>query len=72
MYQEAVLANYNSTILKACANSALADVKCLESEMKARLEWSNLELLRATLVFLDTKSWKREETGDLNEIQAAV
>ena len=73
VYQGAVLAGYNSTILKACADSALADVKRLEMEMKARLEWSNLELLRATIVFLDTKSWKRgEEAGDLSEIQAAV
>ena len=51
MYQGAVLAGYNSTTLKACTDSALADVKRLEMEMKARLEWSNLELLRATIVF---------------------
>ena len=73
VYQGAVLANYNSTMLKACANSACAGVKRLESETKTSLEWSNLELLKATLVFLDTKSWKRgEETGDLNEIQAVM
>ena len=82
VYQGSVLANYNPTTLKACANSALADVERLEERMKSRLEWSDLELLRAILVFLDTKSWgysptsasveTGEETGGLEEIQAAV
>ena len=35
VYQGAVLTNYNSAMLKTCVNSALADVKRLESEMKA-------------------------------------
>ena len=57
VYQGSVLANYNLTTLKACANSALADLERLEERMKSRLEWSDLELLRVILVFLDTKSW---------------
>ena len=73
VYQGAVLANYNSTTLQNCGNSALADVERLAERMQARLEWSNLELLRATVAFLDTMSWKRgEEDDDLQVIQAAV
>ena len=78
LYQGAVLANHNTTTHKMCADSALADVKQLEVRMKTRLEWSDLEMLRAFLVFLDTKSWSTspsvdtmetsENTDDLEEI----
>ena len=73
VYQGAVLANYNSTTLQNCGNSALADFERLAERMQARLEWSNLVLLRATVAFLDTMSWKRgEEDDDLQVVQAAV
>ena len=82
LYQGAVLANHNPTTHKMCADSALADVKQLEVRMKTRLEWSDLEMLRAILVFLDTKSWSTspsadtmetsENTDDLEEIRKAV
>lgn len=79
VYQSAVLANYNPTTVKACADSVLADVDRLKASIKTRLEWSDLELMRAVIVFLDTKSWgisqtgdsmeRREETDNLEEIQ---
>ena len=75
-------ANHNHIIHKMYADSALADVKQLEVRMKTRLEWSDLEMLRAILVFLDTKSWSTspsvdtmvtsENTDDLEEIRKAV
>ena len=50
--------------------------------MRARLEWSDVKMLRAILVLLDTKSWHssprsehsdtNEEKGDLAEIREAV
>ena len=50
--------------------------------MKTRLEWSDLDMLRAIVVFLDTKSWgisptgdsveRGKETDDLEDIQLAV
>lgn len=57
VYQGAVLTNYTLTALKECANTVLVDVKRLEDRMKTRLEWSDLDMLRAIVVFLDTKSW---------------
>ena len=57
LYQGAVIAHYTPTTLKMCADSAIADAKQLEVKMKTRLEWSDLEMLRAILVFLDTSSW---------------
>ena len=82
VYQGAVLSNYSSTTLKACADQALAAVKQLDEKMRARLEWSDVKILRAILVLLDTQSWRSsprsqhsdsdEEEDDLAEIREAV
>ena len=82
VYQGAVLSNYSPTTLKACANQALAAVKQLDEKMRARLEWSDVKILRAILVLLDTQSWRSsprsqhsdsdEEEDDLAEIREAV
>ena len=64
IYQGAILNNYNPTSLKACADQALADVSQLEKKMRARLEWSDVKMLRAILVLLDTQSWRLPPTGD--------
>ena len=53
----AVVSNYNPTTLEACADSALADINQLDNEMRARLQWSDVQMLRAILVFLDTQGW---------------
>ncbi len=82
VYQGAVLNNYNPATLKTCAAQALADIKRLEDKMRARLEWSDVKMLRAILVLLDTQSWRPsprsehsntdEEEDDLAEIKEAV
>ena len=43
---------------KSCNDQALADVHWLEENMRERLAWSNVKLLRAILVFLDTQTWR--------------
>ena len=44
--------------------------------MRARLEWSDVDLMRSILLFLDTQSWQDSDgssTDDrLSEIKAAV
>ena len=82
IYQGAILSNYNPTVLKACGNKALADINRLEKKMKTRLEWSDVKMLRAIFVLLDTQSWHllprcdhsntEEEEDDLAEIREAA
>ena len=45
--------------------------------MHHRLEWSDIELMRSTLLFLDTQSWQtivesNDNDGRLTEIKAAL
>ena len=61
-----------------CRN-APADVEKLENKMRARLEWSDVTMLRAILVFLGTQGWsfsrsalEDQEANDLAEIREAV
>ena len=82
VYQGAVLDNYSPATLKTCATQALADINRLEEKMRARLEWSDVKMLRSVLVLLDTQSWRPtprsehsdtdEEEDDLAEIKEAV
>ena len=82
VYQGALLNEYCPATLKTCAAQALADVKWLEEKMRVRLEWSEVKMLRAILVLLDTHSWRPsprseqsdtdEEENDLAEIREAV
>lgn len=57
-YQGATLKHCNETMLKSCKDQALADVRRLEEKMRERLEWSDVKLLRAILIFLDTQTWR--------------
>ena len=82
VYQGAVLNNYTPTTLKVRAAHALADIKRLEEKMQARLEWSDVKMLKAILVLLDMQSWQSlpagehsdtdEEEDDLAEMKEAV
>ena len=58
-YQGAEIKNYNSVTLESCKRQALADMERLNNTIKERLEWSDVKLLRALIVFLDTQSWTR-------------
>ena len=85
VYQGAVLSNYRPSTLDTCATQVLAYVNKLEKKMRARLEWSDVKMLRAILVLLDIQSWccspsqsssnhsgSEEEEDDLTEIREAV
>ena len=79
VYQGAVLSEYNPTALQACADTAVADARRLEDSVKARLEWSDLKLLRAILVFIDTQNWhaspsesEGEDDVGLSKVREAV
>jgi len=55
LYQGAELRNFNKSVqLKLKQQDALHE---LDANMKERLKWSDVKLLRALLVFLETQSW---------------
>ncbi len=77
IYQSAVLSNYTPVTLKVCADTALADGIRLDDKIRARIEWSDMKMLRAILVFLDTQGWRLsssdlEDDGDMDEIREAI
>ena len=37
--------------MKSCADEALADLLSLDDQMRARLEWSDVDLMRSILLF---------------------
>ena len=57
-YQGTTLQHYSDSALRYCKDQALADVSRLESKMRERLEWSDVKLLRAILIFLDSQTWR--------------
>ena len=56
-YQGAALKSYSDTAQKALKQDALGDLTRLDDKMRERLQWSDVKLLRALLVFLETQSW---------------
>lgn len=56
-YQGASLQGYSPGIQQQCATHALNDLMKLNTAMRSRLEWSDVEMMRSILVFLDTQSW---------------
>ncbi len=78
IYEGVFLNGFSDTIVEQCKKDALSDLKCLAANIVSRLEWSNLELLRAFLVFLDTQRWikRSNEAGSddssLDEIKHAI
>lgn len=84
LYQGASLYNFNDSVLQQCGKEAMEDLKKLDNQMRARLQWSDVALLRAILAFLDTRGWtcriddRRSEVDDdcddptLSEVKTAV
>ena len=66
-YQGAVLKNYSFAAIEFCKKEALADLKRVEVNMCQRLEWSDVKLLRALLVFVETQSWIQKSTTDADD-----
>ncbi len=77
-YQGAQLQNFSPAAVEVCKKQALTDLEHLEVSILHRLEWSNLDLLRSLLVFIETTSWIRcdadEEYEDstLLEVKLAI
>ena len=77
VYQGLKLHHFRDTTTNTCADQALADLKPLDDQMRACLEWSDVELMRSVLLFVDTQSWQSTEessTDDdcLSEIKSAL
>ena len=62
-YQGVPLQNFDDC-LDRCKAPALADIQRLHEQLKTRLEWSDVNLLRAILVFLETQSWLQRSNDD--------
>ena len=60
LYQGIVLKNYSTEVLEQCQHQALRDLKLLEQNMRERLEWSDVKLMRNILVFIDTQGWQKK------------
>ena len=67
IYQGAVLKNYSFAAIEFCKKEALADLKRVEVNMRQCLEWSDVKLLRALLVFIETQSWIKKSTTDADD-----
>ena len=77
VYQGSELHHFRDTTIKSCADQALSDLKSLDERMRARLEWSDVDLMRSILLFLDTQSWQGSEGSSndddhLSEIKLAL
>ena len=57
-YQGVALQNFDTT-LEQCKKHVKADICRLEQKIKERLEWSDIQLMRSILVFLETQSWQK-------------
>lgn len=75
VYQGSELHRFTVTTAKSCADQALSDLISLDSKMRARLEWSDISLMRSILLFLSWQDNFEEATGSesrLSEIKSAL
>lgn len=78
VYQGSELHNFKDSTIKTCQDQALTDLKSLDDQMCSRLEWSDVDLMRSILLFLDTQSWQLQvadeslEDDRLSEVKAAL
>lgn len=78
VYQGSELHNFKDSTIKTCQDQALTDLKSLDDRMRSRLEWSDVDLMRSILLFLDTQSWQLQvadeslEDDRLSEVKAAL
>ena len=57
VYQGTRLTNYNTSSQTLAIKHAVDDLKTLNAKMLERLEWSDVQLLRSLLAFLETQNW---------------
>ena len=51
IYQGAVIQGYSESVLSQCGHTALKDLQELATQIRSRLEWSDVQLLRSALAF---------------------
>ena len=71
LYRGGSLTRYDDSTVSTCSVEALGDLQRLSSKFKERLAWSDMQLLRSILVFLDTCSWapRRRRPADSDSEQ---
>ena len=57
LYQGSALTQYSHSMLSRCTSLGVSDLQKLDSNIRDRLAWSDVELLHSILVFLDTRCW---------------
>ena len=57
VYQGSIFRNYSPAVLKQCADETRSNIKRLEEKLRKWLEWSDADMLRSILAFLDTQNW---------------
>ena len=73
VYQGTRLTNYSIPSQTLSIKHAVDDLKILNAKMLERLEWSDVQLLRSLLAFLETQNWAVRSTihgtgTDVNEM----
>ena len=67
VHQGSGLHHFRDTTTKACQDQALANLKSLDDKMQTRLEWSDVDMMRLILLFLNTQSWQGSERSSSND-----
>jgi len=62
-YQGVAIPEFD-TALQVCSRHVIEDLRCLDQKIKSRLDWSDTDLLRAIVAFIDTQSWVEREASD--------
>ena len=64
MSYQGVELHYYDVVVKACRGQAVSDLVSLDSEVRDRLEWSDISMLRSFLIYLDTQCWQGKDAAD--------
>ena len=69
IYQGTVLMGYSDAVIDCCKQEALSDLKRLTANTLSRLQWSDMKLLRALLVFIETQSWMKKASTESCDLE---
>ena len=69
IYQGTVLMDYSDAAIDHCKQEALSDLKRLTANILSRLQWSDMKLLRALLVFIETQSWMKKASTESCDLE---
>ena len=69
IYQGTVLMGYIDAAIDRCKQEAVSDLKRLTANILSRLQWSDMKLLRALLVFIETQSWMKKASTESCDLE---